>query len=73
MAQTRICPICNRPLGEREDTFRFRPFCSKRCADIDLGRWLKGAYAIPVAEAEDEDGETPEGRSGDGDDAPVRH
>ena len=74
MAQTRICPICNRPLGEREDTLRFRPFCSKRCADIDLGRWLKGAYAIPVAEAEDEDGETPEGKPSDGDAAPpVRH
>jgi len=25
----------------------FRPFCSKRCADIDLGRWLKGTYIIP--------------------------
>ena len=26
---------------------KFRPFCSKRCADIDLGRWLKGNYVIP--------------------------
>ena len=73
MAPTRTCPICNRPLGEREDALRFRPFCSQRCADIDLGRWLKGAYAIPVAEAEDEAGETPEGKPSDGDDAPVRH
>ena len=74
MAQTRICPICKRPLGEREDALPFRPFCSKRCADIDLGRWLKGAYAIPVAEAEDEDGETPEGKGSDGNDAPpARH
>ena len=75
MAKARTCPICNRPLAEREDALRFRPFCSQRCADIDLGRWLKGTYAIPVAEAEDEDGETPEGTGpGDGDDAPpVRH
>ena len=74
MVQTRTCPICNRPLETREDALRFRPFCSKRCAEIDLGRWLKGAYAIPAAEAEDEDGETPEGGSGDGDEAPpVRH
>ena len=51
MAQPRTCPICNRPLGEREDTLRFRPFCSKRCADIDLGRWLKGQYAVPGAPA----------------------
>ena len=74
MAQTRTCPICSRPLDEREDALRFRPFCSKRCSDIDLGRWLKGTYAIPAAEAGDEDGETPEGKPSDGDDAsPVRH
>ena len=75
MAQprTRTCPICNRPLGEQEDALRFRPFCSKRCADVDLGRWLKGAYAIPVVDDEDEDGETPDGGPGDGDDASPRH
>jgi hypothetical protein len=74
MAETRPCPICKRPLGEREDALRFRPFCSQRCADIDLGRWLKGAYAIPAAVSEDEDGDTAEGKSGHGDDAPpVRH
>lgn len=42
------CPICNRP---RED--KFKPFCSKRCADVDLSRWLKGNYAIPAAETDD--------------------
>lgn len=36
------CPICAK-LAARE----FRPFCSKRCADLDLGRWLGGHYAIP--------------------------
>ena len=36
------CPICAKPEAQG-----FRPFCSKRCADIDLGRWFKGGYAIP--------------------------
>ena len=41
------CPICN------EDTDKkYRPFCSKRCADIDLGRWIKGDYAIPADDPE---------------------
>jgi len=30
----------------------YRPFCSKRCADVDLGQWLKGGYAIPGAPVE---------------------
>jgi endogenous inhibitor of DNA gyrase (YacG/DUF329 family) len=34
---------------------RFRPFCSRRCANIDLNRWLSGVYAIPVREDEEED------------------
>ena len=38
----RPCPICGKPAAER-----YRPFCSPRCADIDLGRWLKGGYVIP--------------------------
>lgn len=36
------CTICGRPIMSK-----FRPFCSSRCADIDLGRWLKGNYRIP--------------------------
>jgi uncharacterized protein len=42
------CPICGKP-----SIFATRPFCSKRCADIDLHRWLGGVYAIPVADAAD--------------------
>ena len=42
---TKRCPICGKPALQR-----FRPFCSKRCADIDLNRWLKGSYAVPVIE-----------------------
>ena len=36
------CPICN-----RNSVPAYRPFCSRRCADIDLGRWLRGSYVIP--------------------------
>ena len=43
------CAICGRPATER-----FRPFCSARCADVDLGNWLSDRYAVPVAEDEDE-------------------
>jgi hypothetical protein len=42
---TRKCPICGRPRDPEYD-----PFCSKRCADVDLHRWLKGTYVIPGAE-----------------------
>jgi endogenous inhibitor of DNA gyrase (YacG/DUF329 family) len=50
------CPICGRP-----STVEMRPFCSKRCADIDLGRWLGGTYRVPTAEpaSSDDDGEPP--------------
>lgn len=40
------CPICAKPMAAK-----YRPFCSKRCADVDLGRWLKGSYAILTDEA----------------------
>jgi len=54
------CPICGKPRDEA-----FRPFCSKRCADVDLNRWLSGVYAIPVKDDdEDEDGARP--AQGDG-------
>ncbi|MDP4033630.1 MAG: DNA gyrase inhibitor YacG [Pseudorhodobacter sp.] len=56
------CPIC-----ARDSDPKYRPFCSRRCADIDLGRWLTGHYVLP-AEAE-EDAQPP--RSEDRD--PRRH
>ncbi len=43
------CPICGRP-----PALAYRPFCSNRCADVDLQRWFTGAYAVPVVENEDE-------------------
>ena len=42
---SKTCPICDAPSVQR-----YRPFCSKRCADVDLGRWMSGRYAIPAAE-----------------------
>lgn len=54
----RRCPICGKQAEQK-----FRPFCSKRCADIDMGRWLKGVYAVPGEELPQDaeaDGEEPE-------------
>ncbi|PLX37470.1 MAG: DNA gyrase inhibitor YacG [Hyphomicrobiales bacterium] len=50
LRRTRPCPICDQPSSRK-----FFPFCSKRCADVDLNRWLTGHYAVPVVE---EDGGT---------------
>jgi endogenous inhibitor of DNA gyrase (YacG/DUF329 family) len=54
------CPICSKPA-----VHAFRPFCSKRCADIDLHRWLSGVYVVPAAPETDEDGDTAAGREDD--------
>jgi uncharacterized protein len=43
------CPIC-----AKATLAAYKPFCSRRCADIDLGRWLNESYTIPVAEDEDD-------------------
>ena len=40
--RARACPICGKPAVAVQ-----HPFCSKRCRDVDLGRWLKGSYHIP--------------------------
>ncbi len=45
----RRCPICQKPMIER-----FRPFCSKRCADVDLNRWLTGSYVVAGSGDDDE-------------------
>jgi endogenous inhibitor of DNA gyrase (YacG/DUF329 family) len=53
----RRCPICGKPSSRPA-----YPFCSKRCADIDLNRWFSGAYAIPAAEEpSDNDGSGEQG------------
>ena len=54
----RTCPICKKPAADPA----YRPFCSKRCADVDLQRWFAGAYAVPA----EEDDSTVEESSEDG-------
>ncbi len=58
----RPCPICRRPLPITPDAVRFRPFCSRRCADVDLHRWLTGGYKVetdetPESEADERNSE----------------
>jgi uncharacterized protein len=46
----KLCPICGKPATEVS-----RPFCSERCRDVDLNRWLSNSYAIPAAHDDEED------------------
>ena len=48
------CAVCARPVEPQ-----YRPFCSRRCADVDLQRWLAGRYAVPAVEDE-HDAEPPD-------------
>jgi endogenous inhibitor of DNA gyrase (YacG/DUF329 family) len=48
----RRCPICGKPTAEAT-----RPFCSSRCRDVDLNRWLSGVYIVPGSENDEEDPE----------------
>jgi endogenous inhibitor of DNA gyrase (YacG/DUF329 family) len=48
--KTATCPICSKPA-----TPEYRPFCSARCKQVDLGRWLKGDYVIPGPAVTDEE------------------
>ena len=49
--KTHKCPICHKVCAET----KYKPFCSKRCADVDLGNWLNGSYAVPVLELDESD------------------
>jgi uncharacterized protein len=51
-AGAKSCPICGKPSTEA-----VRPFCSERCRQVDLNRWLSGSYAIPAGEDEGDDSE----------------
>lgn len=53
------CPICKKPVAEA-----YRPFCSRRCADVDLGRWLTGGYAVPAEPADPDETEDPDAPAG---------
>jgi hypothetical protein len=54
---TQGCPICGKISVQQ-----FRPFCSRRCADVDLHRWFSGTYSAPAVEQDDEDGDADTGR-----------
>ena len=47
--KTYRCPICHKLAPEN----KYKPFCSKRCADIDLGNWFNESYHIPAVELND--------------------
>ena len=49
-ASAKPCPICGKPATEAS-----RPFCSERCRDVDLNRWLSNSYLIPATKDDDED------------------
>lgn len=49
------CPVC-----QKKTEAEYRPFCSRRCADVDLARWLTGKYAIASDEPVDDEFEHPE-------------
>ena len=44
------CPVCRKPTNPE-----YRPFCSNRCADVDLGRWLNGSYRVATEETPEDD------------------
>jgi len=48
--KVRLCPICGKPAEEAA-----RPFCSKRCRDVDLNRWLSGSYVVLGSENDEEE------------------
>ena len=52
------CVICGKPKDPK-----YKPFCSKRCADVDLNRWFSGGYAIPSAEEHEPDDDEPTKKS----------
>jgi len=52
VARVVACPVCGKPASAAHD-----PFCSARCADVDLNRWLTGSYAIPGRPVMDDEAE----------------
>jgi endogenous inhibitor of DNA gyrase (YacG/DUF329 family) len=60
MGAVRRCPICG-----KAEVAEYRPFCSRRCADIDLGRWLTGSYVLPGEPADPEGPDAPRPPTGD--------
>ncbi len=53
LIKTPKCSICGKPAAPEH-----KPFCSRRCADIDLGRWLKEGYRIPASPVTDDEADS---------------
>ncbi|MBP5352667.1 MAG: DNA gyrase inhibitor YacG [Alphaproteobacteria bacterium] len=51
--KTRRCPICHKLFVDD----KYAPFCSKRCADVDLNHWFNGDYAVPSEDMDELDTE----------------
>lgn len=62
------CPICEKPSAKD-----YQPFCSRRCADVDLGKWLTESYVLPSTEPIDEAEDTSEHAAHSGNPAPPLH
>jgi endogenous inhibitor of DNA gyrase (YacG/DUF329 family) len=53
--KTPRCPLCGKPRAHR-----YRPFCSARCRDVDLGHWFEQSYAVPAVEPGYDEEEEPD-------------
>ena len=62
------CPMC-----DKDSDKTYRPFCSKRCADLDLGKWMTGSYVIQTSDDEDEDQLSEEGLAKEQITSAIRH
>ena len=54
-SSAKACPICGKPAVDK-----YRPFCGRRCADVDLNRWLSDAYVLPATPDADDEAGPPE-------------
>ena len=56
MSKLAACPLCGKPSADPDGPDRrLAPFCSVRCADVDLGRWFTGRYSVPAGGEEEVD------------------
>lgn len=51
VVKTYKCPIC----GKLTPAGKYKPFCSKRCADVDLGNWFNESYSVPAVDVDEQE------------------
>jgi uncharacterized protein len=59
------CPVCKKPAKPRGENSAF-PFCSPRCKQVELGKWLNEEYRLPVEDEDDDPGKAGAGGEGEG-------